>query len=526
MRESKGLLKCKMNIFMLAVLAMMLGAVFVTAVPRQVQAAVRNGWYPSEDDKQYFYRDGEMLKGQWKGWGGDWYYLKDDGSVMKNEFKSSVKGNTYYMGSAGCRVFGWQEIKDSTGNKNWFYFEPKTEASTSGRMFTGLNYIGKKRYCFRTKADKDGAAGAAMTGTAKARAVITATNGKKYLAAKYSKKGAFKTGFVVTNGKKRCYSPKVGLWIDRWINYKGAKYRADKDGVLLTGWQTIDGERYYFITSGSDMGQAIVNKSYEIAGITYEFDKNGVCAGSEGATGSDLVAEPSSGKTIKNFLLGALQPVGNTLYIWGGGHDEADATRKGVNPQWGTFFNKNASKSYDYNNFRFAYGKGVDCSGYVGWCIYQVMEKKSGGTMYTTVSGEVGDMAVSKGYGKTYAWSQLTDKFKAGDIGYDENHTWIVLGQCSDKSLVILHSTPPGGVQIAGSPTPSGDYNSNAAALAQKYMKKYTKFYSIFGAGNTGNYARRGRYMRWTSTSKGLTDPDGYKSMSAAAILEDLFASK
>lgn len=52
-----------------------------------------------------------------------------------------------------------------------------------------------------------------------------------------------------------------------------------------------------------------------------------------------------------------------------------------------------------------------------------------------------------------------------GDIGYDDEHTWMILGQCKDKSAVILHSTPNAGVQISGTPTPDGNYGSQAIAL-------------------------------------------------------------
>lgn len=35
-----------------------------------------------------------------------------------------------------------------------------------------------------------------------------------------------------------------------------------------------------------------------------------------------------------------------------------------------------------------------------------------------------------------------------GDIGYDDGHTWIILGQCPDKSAVVIHSTPQAGASL------------------------------------------------------------------------------
>ena len=117
--------------------------------------------------------------------------------------------------------------------------------------------------------------------------------------------------------------------------------------------------------------------------------------------------------------------------------------------------------------------------------------------------------------------SQNGWELKPGDIGYNDGHTWIVLGQCSDKSVVIIHSTPQAGVQISGTTTPTGSYSSEAVALAKKYMSLYSG-YSIFNYHpSVGNYIRNGNYLRWNGNT--LSDPDGYYNMTADQILYDLF---
>ena len=271
---------------------------------------------------------------------------------------------------------------------------------------------------------------------------------------------------------------------------------------------------------------------HKIGSKTYMFGDEGVFLyeiTSENKVDNETNLLPSSDeRTIKNFLLGALQPVGNTLYVWGGGHDEDDATRKGVNPGWELFYNSQ-SGSYDYNNYRFAYGKGLDCSGFVGWSIYQIMQKQSGGTNYTTLAESVASANASRGFGTLYNQSALSSsgyKFTAGDLGCTAGHTWIVLGQCSDGSLVIVHATPPC-VQIAGTPTPDGSYTSEAIALAQQYMRTYYGgTVSKFGLkSSTGSqYIKGCNIMRWNSNT--LSDPDGYREMSADQILADLFGTK
>ena len=147
------------------------------------------------------------------------------------------------------------------------------------------------------------------------------------------------------------------------------------------------------------------------------------------------------------------------------------------------------------------------------------------GNSYTVVSGEIGSY-----YKNTLKWgtyvnqnylSQTGWKVYPGDIGYDDGHTWIVLGQCSDKSAVIVHSTPNAGCQIAGTCTPDGDYDSQAVALANKYMSRYAGFKKYTYRPSCGNYIRRGNYMRWYGST--LSDPDNFKNKTADVILQELF---
>ena len=229
---------------------------------------------------------------------------------------------------------------------------------------------------------------------------------------------------------------------------------------MAVGWTTIDGNKYYFDKETGVMATGDVT----IDGQKYHFNSNGILSNTTSPTGS---------RTIKNYLAGALQPVGQALYVWGGGWN--DSTRKGTSQTMTDFYNSQSS-SYDYNNYRDLStanrAKGFDCSGFVGWSAYQVMQSKSGvGSGYTVVSGEIGSYYKSMGWGSILTQANLaSDDWTVypGDVGYDSGHTWIILGQCADKSAVIVHSTPNAGVQIAGTPTPSGGYSSQAIALAQK----------------------------------------------------------
>lgn len=99
-----------------------------------------------------------------------------------------------------------------------------------------------------------------------------------------------------------------------------------------------------------------------------------------GAVARTTVAKNST-STIKNFLTTALAPVGSTMYIWGGGWNKADTgagtdgLRIGLNASWRKFCAKQKA-SYNYRKHRFAFGNGLDCSGFVGWSVYNINKNK------------------------------------------------------------------------------------------------------------------------------------------------------
>ena len=81
-----------------------------------------------------------------------------------------------------------------------------------------------------------------------------------------------------------------------------------------------------------------------IDGKKYTFGSNGVLDTNPSTTTA------TSSRTIKNFLANALLPVGKTLYVWGGGHNWSDATRKGISPKWKQWYDSNSS-SYNYRYY-------------------------------------------------------------------------------------------------------------------------------------------------------------------------------
>lgn len=467
------------------------------------------GWFKSSTgNRRYFDRStGQMKKGL-RYVNGEYYYFDFNSGWAKSGFQKLNGTTRYYKPGTFAMAKGWMK---NSKNQKW-YFHP-----TNGIMYTGLQKINSRYYYFYSKT------GAAQSG------FIKFGTGTRY----FQGNGNYSmiTGWTTsTKGEKRYFNPSNGLMSTGKTKINGKWYYFSyRNGVAGGGWLVEGTNKRYFDRSTLVM----VTGTKTIDGVTYTFASNGLLISSEeDNTSNDAIpTTPTSQRTIKNYLLNALQPVGRTLYIWGGGHNYSDATRKGISTKWTSFYNSQSSsynyKSNGYNDLSEGNrSKGLDCSGYVGWATYQVM-----GTYSTVVSGEIGGTYKSRNWGPVYNQNYLSQtgyKLYPGDIGYDSGHTWIILGQCSDKSAVILHSTPNAGVQISGTPTPSGDYSSEAIALAKKYMQRFPGYQrmqssnSSFYHTSSGAYVRRGNYFRWNNSV--LADPEGYRYKTADQILADLFS--
>lgn len=466
------------------------------------------GWYKISNGRCRYFdsRSGVMKRGLTKV-GSYYYYFDGSTGWAKTGFLKAANGNTRYFQPGTYRMAkGWMK---NSKNQKWYF------STSNGIMYKGLKKIGSYSYYF------DGSTGAAKQG------FLTATNGNT----RYFRGGTYRmaTGWLSNSkGEKRYFYPSNGIMFKGHKRVAGKWYYFDKNsGIAKGGWGSESGKKRYYDPETFVM----VTGTRTIGNVTYTFDSDGYLISSQDNDEQPDISTPTSQRTIKNYLLGALQPVGRTLYMWGGGHGWSDATRKGISTKWTSFYNSQNS-SYNYKNYNDLSeanrAKGLDCSGYVGWSTYQVMQSKSGvGSGYTVVSGEIGGLYKSKGWGNIYNQNYLSNtgyKLYPGDIGYDANHTWIILGQCSDKSAVILHSTPNAGVQISGTPTPNGNYSSQAIALAKKYMARYPGYQKMgasFYHTSSGAYIRRGNYFRWSTDT--LSDPNGYRYKTADQILADLF---
>ena len=337
----------------------------------------------------------------------------------------------------------------------------------------------------------------------------------------------------------------------------------------------IDGKRTMFkISDSKSNGYSIQNKLKE----GYIFDltvKNGNLLNVAQKNTENRLAHESRVKgnhgerTLKNFLTTALMPVGNTLYIYGGGWNWQDegaslqAASIGVSPDWTDFFDAHdagytykdkdgnssnadpSSSYYPYGKFIEYYYAGLDCSGYLGWSLYNTFETEDGKDGYVYPSTENSFRLADRGWGDFSRVVPDTDKREEnsvdpGDVVSIKGHVWISLGTCRDGSVVIAHSSPSfsrlgqpgGGVQIAA----LGNSRDCAAyRLADKFMSEYYpewyeryetdlkphSVYFDFRDDDAGIFS-------WHTDGRngGLTDPDDMKNMDPKKVLNSIYKGR
>ena len=261
------------------------------------------------------------------------------------------------------------------------------------------------------------------------------------------------------------------------------------------------------------------------------------------------VSVPVSGepgvRTVRNFLANALMPVGNALYVYGGGwnwQDNAasDQTRSVAMPDsWSRFFGSrtadyhyknpdSAASFYPFRGWNAYYYAGLDCSGYVGWAVYRTLNTTDYGAGYVgSASGQAADFA-RRGLG---ALSYDTAALCPGDIVSISGHVWICVGRCGDGSLVILHSTPSpsrtgqkgGGVQLGAIGGSEGceAYRLISQVIPTHYPAWYERYLPTLQSPEL--YLSVKGVFSWSGET--LSDPDGFRNMTAAEVLSVLFGS-
>ena len=90
----------------------------------------KNGWEKNSDGTWSYYKDNELVKGQWVQ-DGNWYYIKDDGIMATGWIQ--IGDNWYYLNQLGAMMTGWLENSDG----KWYYLNPESGAMLSNTTIDG-----------------------------------------------------------------------------------------------------------------------------------------------------------------------------------------------------------------------------------------------------------------------------------------------------------------------------------------------------------------------------------------------------
>ena len=333
-------------------------------------------------------------------------------------------------------------------------------------------------------------------------------------------------------GKATYYLKKNGSRVTGVAKIRGKYYYFRKNGKQKKGLILIGGRTYYF--DPDDGGARTGAGTKVINGISYTFTRDGrtlVNAYDDNGTFYDSKGHAIQKATLTKLLKTAMKPVGQTMYIWGGGWNTSasggiiESTTIGVQSRWKQYFKKQTS-SYDYRRTRWQAHDGLDCSGYVAWVLYNTFNTESGYGSFLMGAQFMARTYGSWGWG-SYKSPRAFRDWRAGDImSLHSGHVYIVIGKCADGSVVLVHSSPKG-VMINGTVSRSGKVKSKAWKLARKYMQKYfPAWYAKYpdvsrGMSYLNNYGR----MRWYLGRKKsvMSDPDGLRKKNAAQVLKVIF---
>ena len=230
-------------------------------------------------------------------------------------------------------------------------------------------------------------------------------------------------------------------------------------------------------------------------------------------------------KSLLDFLRIAMEPVGHAMYVWSGGWNEEDtgageeAVTLGVSPVWAEFAAKQ-DDTYNYKETKYQIHNGLDCSGYIGWAVYNVLETENGKEGYVSSATKIAEEFAARGLGE-YIPVRKISHWQAGDIMSMEGHTWIVVGMCEDGSVLLLHCSPPG-VSFCGIKLADGS-KSLAVSLAERIMQTYyPEWYARYPrCSRSISYLTKSSAMRWSREI--LKDEEGLAGMSAEEIISILF---
>ncbi|MGF7012215.1 glucan-binding YG repeat protein [Lachnospiraceae bacterium PF1-22] len=198
------------------------------------------GWQVLDGKKYYFNpnNNGAAHIG-WASFGKSKYYFNNIGEVVMG--MQLIGSSKYYFDYNGVQQYGWQVLD---GKK--YYFNPNNNGAAHtgwasfgkskyffdniGEAQTGVKYVGNSKYYFSDQ-------GVIITGW-------QTLDGKKYYF-NPNDNGAAHVGWA-TFGKSKYFFNNLGEVVTGIHHVGSGKHYFNDYGVMLTGWQVLDEKKYYF----------------------------------------------------------------------------------------------------------------------------------------------------------------------------------------------------------------------------------------------------------------------------------------
>ena len=268
---------------------------------------LKNSWQTHAGARYYFDENGFAVQGWYQDENYCYYAETKDTATEKSPVGNVVKGvkeigeHTYYFDSSYHLATGWQKI-----NNVWRFFEKKEDPLS----------------CYE------------ITSTSqKGWLILNEENARKIYV---NASGSILKGWQTIDGQ-RYYFDSNGFAVKDWFQIGTYLYYADSNGIVakgakkigeniycfhptsyyrLTGWQTVNGKRYYI----EESGEALVNRWYQEGDYWYH-------AGDDGAMAKDLVT--IDGKKYyfdSNYhLVTGWKKIGDTLYFFDSVSEQPEA---------------------------------------------------------------------------------------------------------------------------------------------------------------------------------------------------------
>lgn len=207
------------------------------------------GWQTIEGKKYYFNSSG-ILETGWFTVGSSKYYADENGILQYGGASlkgwQTIEGKDYYFNSKGQVTKGFKTID---GKKCYF--------DSNGAMKTGWFQDGKYYYYAKSDVIDGDTYGIVVTGLVN----LPYGEGDEIHTYYFDKNSRLLTGWQTINGRKyffetadrpeECFATCENIPVSPgWMEQNGNRYYVDSKGRILTGWQTINKQRFYFDKNG------------------------------------------------------------------------------------------------------------------------------------------------------------------------------------------------------------------------------------------------------------------------------------